>query len=743
MDAVAKKVAIPTYEPPPTNIDYDEMFQIASEAAIETASKDQLNRSKKFFRPRYRSVNHVHDSNHNVLKSPLAIIAELGYRIYDMIGDTIRAFNKKVLRSDHSIHGKIKDSAVVGKITFAQREDHLTPIHHIHMELWGRTWLGFWRKLGEGMTNCYGEFRIGFDMREVHRYSLRPKLHVEIFHTGAHVFEKGIAKHNYELFKCLNFSKLSLTGMEYSLGIIQLFYWEYMKDSPIPRVIIKDHDEDAPQKYSEGRVDAISEQFIPIEIIKDKHMVAIGAGADLSIEGIQEDYPLNLTYMMEKHKKGITRSDEWFGERMMNGMFASTFDKDPDNPDQFWVHHHWRSYDHDDSEYALHNVTMKFRLNEQGYMLPTEIQLRGRLHKDSNPNELHVLKPGDGVRWEGAKKMARVSAGLMTEIDKHFAGTHMNTEQYAIAAYRNIRKNPLGAILFPHVKEVILINHTAYQILVSPDGYICRSTALTGKGLVDRVTDVMGTLDWKNWTPMKPLSDKHTYAHAANLYYNILVEFIDEFVEDHKQEIIDEWFDLFAFSNDVVNHSTKPFLCRHLQKATGADPAEGITHRMPDWYNTSNRMDLGCPRHLVKDEFKAVSRIVTNEKYDPDSDDLDNVKAVCAYIIFNATFEHYWANSKQYDDIGEVKYCSLGIRYGSTEDGVLGPENDDMIIPNDKISSQMMWWSNMLSRTGFGFIMSNEDNDIHPALIQKIKDKEKEFAALGVSIYDIQSRTNI
>ena len=74
---------------------------------------------------------------------------------------------------------------------------------------------------------------------------------------------------------------------------------------------------------------------------------------DRFLDEIQEDYPLNLTYKMEQHIKGITRTDEWFGERMMNGMFASTFDVDPSNPDQFWVHHHWRSYDHNDEEFAV------------------------------------------------------------------------------------------------------------------------------------------------------------------------------------------------------------------------------------------------------------------------------------------------------------------------------------------------------------------------------------------------------
>ena len=733
----------PVYNPPPEHVDFDEMFRIAEESLVETVSDEELTRSQKFFRPRYKSFNHIHDHRSKFIKSPLAILADKAYSFFDKFKATIGALNKKIFKRNAKIYRNVNDASIVGRLTYAQREDQLKPIHHMHLELWGRTWLGFWRKLGEGMTDWEGDFCIPIDMKEVHRYGLRPKLHLEIFHTGMHIFENGYAKHNYELFKCIKFKKLHVTGMEYNLGIIQLFYWEYMDDSPFPRVVIKDHDEDPPQRYSEGRVDAISHQFIPIEIIKDKHLVDLKAGVHLSIDSIQKDYPLNLTYKMEEHTKGITRTDEWFGERMMNGMFASTFDKDPNNPNLYWLHHHWQSYDHDDKEYALHNVTMKFRLNEEGYMLPTEIQLRGRLHKDSDPNELHILKPGDGVRWEGAKKMARVSAGLLTEIDKHFVGTHLNTEQYAIAAYRNIRKNPIGAILFPHVKEVVLINHKAFQILVSPDGYICRSTALTGEGMRKRVLDVMGTLDWKNWKPMQPLSDKHSYALAANLYYNIITEYIDEFVEDHKEEIINEWYDLFAFSEDLVKHSVAPFLCRHLQKATGSNPSKGVTHQIPEWYNESNRMDLACPRHQLNGDFKAVSRIVENKIYNPESADLKNVKDVCAYIIFHATFEHFWANSKQYDDIGEIKYCSLGIRYGSTEHGVLGPENDNDILPDGIISSQMMWWSNMLSRTGYGFIMSNEDNDIHPLLLEKLKAKEKEFSDLGVSIYDIQSRTNI
>jgi hypothetical protein len=55
----------------------------------------------------------------------------------------------------------------------------------------------------------------------------------------------------------------------------------------------------------------------------------------------------------------------------------------------------------------------------------------------------------------------------------------------------------------------------------------------------------------------------------------------------------------------------------------------------------------------------------------------------------------------------------------------------------------MMWWSNMLSKTGYGFITKNEDNDINPKLIEALKAKETDFNALGFNIDTIQSRTNI
>jgi len=735
----------------PSNFNFDEMFRIQAECE----EKLRGSHPKKTTRHKLKSVHHLSDKGSKLTSNPIVLAAEYALDLYEKLRNTIQELHAKIYpRHTHIVRDRL-NSSVIGRLTFADKNDYHTPIHHMHLELWAKTRLGQWVKLSEGESGKDGHFELHFDMNVVHRNRIAKNIRLEIYHTTSHEFDehsvedKAIyrAKRILSLFKVIKIKKGDLTGMSYNLRTIPLYYWEYRKDTPLPRVVIKDHDKDAPQKYPKERTDTIAEQFIPIELTTQRHLLKIKEGRNMTIEEIQADYPENLTVAMEKVKPGITRSDEWFADRMVNGMYASTLDKDPENPDLYWLYYHWSSYEHT-SDYAFNDISMKFSINDQGYFMPESITLKGPTKPNDSPNSKITLTPKDGPKWQAAKRVARVSGGILTEIDKHFTETHANTEQYAIAAYRNIRKNPIGAILFPHLRNVVLINHTADQILIPKGGYIDRATALKPSAVYKRVKDVLGTLDWKNWQPLKPLSPKHRYAYAANLFYEVVTEFIEEFFEAHEKEIIEEWHEIYTFSQDIVEHSVEPFLCRHLQKALDANPQEGKTNKPKDWFTTENRMDLELERPFVSDEFKAVSHITTVNHLDPSdpeqyNPELESLKKACAYIIFNATFGHYWANSKQYDDIGEIKYCSLGIRLGSEPDGILGPESDESISPDLTISTQMMWWSNMLSKTGYGYIMKNEQGDISPIFIQKLKEKEEAFAKLGVDIYDIQSETNI
>ena len=74
---------------------------------------------------------------------------------------------------------------------------------------------------------------------------------------------------------------------------------------------------------------------------------------------------------------------------------------------------------------------------------------------------------------------------------------------------------------------------------------------------------------------------------------------------------------------------------------------------------------------------------------------------------------------------------------------MLSPESDASIAPPPLQASEQVWFAWLLSKGNYGFLMRNEERDIHPKLIELLRQRKDAFAALGVDIQTIQSRTNI
>jgi hypothetical protein len=83
------------------------------------------------------------------------------------------------------------------------------------------------------------------------------------------------------------------------------------------------------------------------------------------------------------------------------------------------------------------------------------------------------------------------------------------------------------------------------------------------------------------------------------------------------------------------------------------------------------------------------------------------------------------------------------IGKGQARDQRLAPESDNDIAPDLTRSTQMLWFTNFLSRTEYGFITRNEERDLDPLLIRLLEEQREEFKALEVDIDAIKSRTNI
>lgn len=700
-----------------------------------------------FFGPKL-GVDYFQVGRSSIIASPLTIFLEFLYLQLARFRDWLGKLDAYLFpRRPHIWAGenpKHPDSSLVGRVIYEGNRGNGDPIHHLHLEFWGRTWLGGWRKLSEGRTDNEGRFRLPFDLRESRRFWVR-KLYFEVHTTSRIYFEGKEPRLHYDLFQRDPVTKSDLIGMSYDLGTIRLNYWLYCEDALTPRAVIKNVLTDASEHYTPQRIDAMLEQMLPVELTYLSHVEQIETDpTSLSIPQIQQDYPLNLTTCIEQKIPGYSRGDDWFGERMMNGMNRGFFEWDPYHSNQYWVRYFGKCWYDCNETFALPDVAMRFELKPSGLPTPVEIQLTGCLSKqDHDPFLQRSFTPADGEKWLQAKRVARVTGGFCTEVEEHFAGTHLNAEQYALAAYRNLKLNPVAALLLPHLKEVSLINHQANRVLIgNEEGYIPRASALTERGLNQRARDVLGFQDWKGFQPMTPLNDRHTYARAEQLFWDVTGQYVDSFFKNREHQIQKYWHEIYCFSEDLVNHAVPIGF-----SAPQDDPPQkwhSLKQRRFAYYCGQYRFDPNLQRPIIDGTTRAVSRITQSQTFDQAApQDWQNLKDACRYAIMTATFMHTWINEHQYDDIGEVLYSSLGLRFGDQPDGIMSPENDFSISPDLKTSSGMLWFSNFLSRTEYGFITRDPVHDVNPLFGQLLEAKREEFKRLDVDVDAIECSTNI
>jgi hypothetical protein len=693
-------------------------------------------------------IDYLQSGRSNIISGPGTIFLEWCYLQiaklrgwYRNLCTTLFPRNPRVWTGAHP---EKLDSSLVGVVICEGDRGHGAPIHHLHLEFWGRTWLGGWRKLGQTRTDKHGRFELFFDLRESRRLWVR-KLYLEFHNTSRIYFHRNEPYLHFDLFRRQSVKKSDLIGMKYSLGTLRLDHWRYCPDAKTPRALIKNVLTDAPEYYTDQRIDSMLEQMLPVELTLLKHERQIALDpTSISIPQIQQDYPMNLTTCIEQHIPGYTRGDDWFGERMMNGMNRAYFEQDPEKPNHYWVRYYGKCWYQSNDIYAQPDVEMCFMLKPNGLPTPVEIHLTGRLSKHE-PESVgkRIFTPNDGDKWNQAKRVARVAGGLCTEVEEHFAGTHLNAEQFAIAANRNLKLNPIATLLLPHLKEVSLINHQANQVLIGDkEGYIPRASAMTEEGLNQRARDILGVQDWKGFKPMEPISDSHTYARAEQLFWEVAGEYVDTFFKSRERLIKHYWYEIFCFSEDLVKHAVP--IAFTASQDSPAHEYECLKNRRFQYYCGQYRFDPTIMRPTIDGETRALSRITAAQSFDQAApEDWQNLKDACRYAIMIATFMHTWINEHQYDDIGEVLYSSLGLRFGVGPDGIMAPEEDYRIAPDLKTSSGMLWFSNFLSRTEYGFITREPSHDVNPLFARLLEAKKAEFKKLGIDIASIECSTNI
>ncbi len=597
-------------------------------------------------------------------------------------------------------------------------DDQEEPLHNVLVKLFDRDRLSKDDPLGMAFTDRKGDYRIEYNPRADRKGGFADLVLVVYRQRNfrdeddvVQVIHKEIAR--YE-------GPRDAGKNSFNFGRQRVPWWEYDLTSAIPHAATLDNG-DPPQKFCKGYTMNLNFQGLPVALEREKHRAIHSADPDRpKIDQIQKDYGPSMTM----DPANDSRSDHFFGKRIMNGFNPTLLEKDPDNEGGFRMVHDFSLYE-SDGLHDLWNTDVRFVLDHEKRLMPTQITLQkrsdGGTAARSPMDEPITVTPNDGDRWNQAKRIVRCSWNIIGETDAHLAGAHLNMEQYAIAAWRHLRFNPLRDLIFPHLRSVVAINTVGGSAIFGPDGILTQNSPLTTAGARDRLVHFLGTLDWTNWKPRRPINDEHQYARAAELYWEVLTQHVDGFFADNEGEIVEHWYEVARMSRDLVRHS--------------------VVYQPDDywdrWYDLSEIDDPNLPRETHGGLERTV-RPITKVDADPPEQDIANLKQVCRYCIFHTTLFHTWANDRQVDDGGELRYSGLAMRNGSW-----GPESDDSIAPPPNEATQQLFFAYGLSTRTIGRVMENDQREIPKSLLDLLEAKRGEFLALGVNIDDIRSRINI
>ena len=629
-----------------------------------------------------------------------------------------------LLKVREQLKGKVVNESykVVGKITHA---DSTIPIPGLEVELWDRDLFGMKDFLGSGITVQDGSFEIFYDPKAA-GLGDDPDLELRIFDPTQTVVVEGKSIRRKNLIEVIKGAD-NVKEAVYNFGQLSISYYEY--------------DPDYAQYFPYCVPKSIKHDFVPEALAITLESVAkYGRITDgiiqknrrdpskPSYDEIQKSFPETRTIILERERPGFTRSDEFFGDRMLNGFNPVVFKKDKNNPSLYTTSFNGEQFNLT-GKIDLPNYKVRFELKNEK-LLPVEITLQFRENNSTKPNPPlkapQTYTPADGKKWLQAKRVVRAThLGVLGEVKAHLSQCHFNMEQYSISLLRNVRKNPLRDFLYSHLKEVVHINNFGRRILMDPKGgFFAKLEPMPIiPDMLKWVRSNLGSYDWTDWQPRKPLCESHTYAKIGNLYWDILTTHVNSFFDEHRDGIVNNWDEIFRFSEDLVQHSVA-HVALTMEQVDDGD----------EWYDLNEIDHSSNPRREVNGEIKAVRPITSSTT--ATEQDIANLKQVCKYVIYQTTYWHSCIHNEHNPEFGELKYGDL------LSNGSMADEDDESVMPGQEAASIILGASNMLTNFKYGYILKNEDGDVSPKLIELVASKKAEFEKLGFDLNTLRSRLN-
>ena len=622
-------------------------------------------------------------------------------------------------------------ASVVGQLVFSQKNEdgREKPVHNVVVQFVYKGPLG--TELccnrdasgAEATTDMEGRFEIVFVPRWFRVRSAR----LRILRREIHYRRDGrAAPHDLEASGNHPLTEYSLpeTGI-FDFGVQRINMWEYDHTGlrPTPRLKIDDENP-LSQEHRFGRL-----------LRKRKAEVTTAICMNPITYSFFE--PINETKRMRKNCTGayIARgcvnpdSDSYMVEMALNGFNPCLFKRGDDG--RYFVDFKWGGVMQDGHHFAPDTCAFfcKEGPEEDPVFCLESIQLQKRRLKanftpaeNAEMEEPDTYTPSDGELWERAKRVWRNDYFLWGEVFTHLGSTHLNCEQYILPFERNIQKSPIRNLLSPHFHGCVTINQTADKMILGENGFLVQTAAVTALSAGVGLRAGFDQYNWHDWSPRAALSSDHRFARIQELFWEVLGKYCDYYFAEHLRGIEAHWAEVLLFSQELVNNAV-PY-------TDNAEP----------WVCCNEINKASSPHPEVHGRRVAISPI-TLDKCLTEANrtkNLANLKQLCKYLIFQCTLKHGYVNDRQFDLGGDPDFASLGLRKDITDMSV---NVKDALTPQDKRMHIVL--TQILSKMEYGYLMYDEDSDIHPELKRLLGEQRNAFMKLGQNIDNIRSCINI
>lgn len=316
-----------------------------------------------------------------------------------------------------------------------------------------------------------------------------------------------------------------------------------------------------------------------------------------------------------------------------------------------------------DGEYALRKIRIASR-DRSERRDPVDA---GVDEDDPEWFDVREVTPADGhAAWQHAQFVARSVSLVAGQTDIHLARTHLLVESIALCLQvhgRGERAGPLTRvrrILQPFVRDVSGINRLGDALVLEGQGLLPRSTGLDEAGVGARLRNQLAQVDWKGFSPRgkeHPVLGWSEYGVGATAFWEGIGRFVAILLPELEPRA--QAREIEALGDALRDHAAHP-------STPPGQPATPLAGHHWLWPGEHPRPNPG-PGHLSL----------------PGT--LEEIRQLCRFVIFHATFVHSWVNDRGWVDGGSLRHAAFGLRH------LRPPDNWDE-------PGFLSWWQDALPR---------------------------------------------